>query len=210
MKQLETWLIDEAASSGDREVFENVISNAADEAVIQKYLIAHPQLFRIHLRGNLGNAVIPWPRLGAEFVPDFLLVEADSAGLHWTLVKLESPTKKMLNTDGKLAPKTREAIAQIEVWREWLTDNLDYARRPRSERGLGLVDIRPDRTHGLIVIGRREAILGLPTDHRTRVARDSRILIRSYDWFVDQRGERHLSGMRRELARDEAQALVYG
>jgi hypothetical protein len=35
-------------------------------------------------------------------------------------------------------------------------------------------------------------------------------LIRSYDWFVDQRGERHLSGMRRELTRDEAQALVYG
>jgi hypothetical protein len=131
MKQLETWLIDEAASSGDREVFENVISNAADEAVIQKYLIAHPQLFRIHLRGNLGNAVIPWPRLGAEFVPDFLLVEADSAGLHWTLVELESPTKKMLNTDGKLAPKTREAIAQIEVWREWLNRQLGLC--PASE-----------------------------------------------------------------------------
>jgi hypothetical protein len=210
MKQLEAWLIDEAASSGDREVFEDVVSNAADEAVIQKYLTAHPQLFRMHLRGNLGNAVIPWPRLGAEFVPDFLLVEADSAGLHWTLVELESPTKKMLNKDGQLAPKTREAIAQIEVWREWLTDNLDYARRPRSERGLGLVDIRPDRTHGLIIVGRREANLGVSTDHRTRVARDSRILIRSYDWFVDQSGGRHLAGMRRELAHDEAQALVFG
>jgi hypothetical protein len=70
------------------------------------------------------------------------------------------------------------------------------------------VDIRPDRTHGLVIIGRREAMLGVPTDHRVRVARDSRILIRSYDWFVDQSGGRHLFGMRRELAEDEAQALV--
>jgi hypothetical protein len=42
-------------------------------------------------------------------------------------------------------------------WRSWLAANLDYARRPQSEHGLGLIDIEPE-TEGLILIGRDESV----------------------------------------------------
>lgn len=199
MAELDRWVLSSHASSADRAILEDVVDDASDEAPIQEYLTAHPEVFRALLRGNLVNAAIPWPRLGGQFVPDFLLVEADSAGLHWTLVELESPRKRPLNRDGKLSPKTREAIAQIESWREWLTDNIDYARRPKSQSGLGLIDVRPDRTNGLVLIGRREDVEGLPTEHRTRVARDSRSLVQTYDWFMDLPVGHLVTGLRHAI-----------
>ena len=35
------------------------------------------------------------------------------------------------------------AIGQIRDWRQWLMDNIDYARRPKEQNGLGLVGIDP-------------------------------------------------------------------
>ena len=83
------------------------------------------------LRAVLPSASICWcfdrPRFGAEFVPDFLLAHFNSAGYHWVLVELESPTHPALTQAGRISGKVTEAMRQIGDWRAWLRENI--ARR---------------------------------------------------------------------------------
>ena len=150
---------------------------ASDEKPLQAVLSAHPGLLRVLLGGSAGNAVWPWPRLDGKFIPDFMLAEANSAGIHWTLVELESPRARMLLADGRLADKAREGVSQIRAWRDYLADQIAHARPPVADGGLGLVGIRPHRARGVVLIGRREDTVDLPTHERVSLANDSLILV---------------------------------
>jgi hypothetical protein len=92
------------------------------------------------------------PRLGSEFVPDFLLATITSVGFRWTLIELESPPERPLTRAGLPANKLADALRQVRDRRTWLTDNVAYARAE-----LGLKDIDSACT-AFIVIGRRAGL----------------------------------------------------
>ncbi len=158
------------------------IGSATSEEPIQKYFQDHPSLV-IGETGGQCRWVIPQKRLGSELVPDFITARLDSRGVKWTLVELQSPMSSPYNSKGHLSAQLNEGVSQINEWRRWLEDNLDYARRERAKNGLGLKDISP-RCDGLILIGRED-----DRDEQTRarlkqLALLESIDVRSYDWLA--------------------------
>lgn len=174
--------------------FESVLDSSADERPIQKYLGENPHLLTA-LLGRSPSYCLPLKRLGAEYVPDFIVGDVDSLGVHWLLVELESPKAKMYLKDGKtLGEKAREGYNQIVQWREWLSDNIAYARRPRRENGLGLYDIR-ERTRALVLVGRRSTLEQENAAVRHDLRQSSGIEMHTYDWLLQSlRGVLEFSG----------------
>lgn len=172
-------------SSANTEQLTDLVDAARDERTIQRYLGDHPEVLASLVVSSHGTFVAPLPRLGSEYVPDFVIAVADSAGIHYTLVEIESPRAKIALKNGQFAGKARAAIHQINSWREWLKDNLAYAQRPRESNGLGLPEIRPEAP-GLVLIGRRgEAPSFKNQVVRQRLEAQSRIRVHSYDWLID-------------------------
>lgn len=164
-----------------------VIVTAEDERPIQAHLAANRRLFMPLLSGQQGRWVRPQVRLGDRFVADFMIADADSVGFHWQYVELESPRARMFKRNGELADKARHATHQIQEWRDYVDCNGDLARRPRSEGGLGLTEIRV-RSWGLVLVGRSEGPAADPSRERRRLEEENRIRLRSYDWLLDQLG----------------------
>lgn len=132
--------------------FERVLADATDERPLQTMLASFPVL--LGPLAQPGGAIwcLDRPRLGSEFIPDFLLASVTSVGFQWTMVELESPSEKALTKTGLPAKKLAEALKQIRDWRTWLTDNVAYAR---SELGLKDIDAN---CPAFIVIGRRGSL----------------------------------------------------
>lgn len=196
MRELERWSVRGAPEAADIHEFEAALELAADERPLQAVLTAHPRLLGVLLSGTWGNAVRPWPRLDGRLVPDFALAEADSAGIHWTFVELESPRVRMLLRDGRLAAKAREGVSQIQTWRTYLGDHVARARMAEADGGLGFSGLRPHKARGLVVVGRRDAHVGIPQQERNALASDSLILVRSYDWLLDLLWQGPVAGLR--------------
>ena len=164
-----------AESLGD---FEAVLGDASDERPIQQLLAASPTL--------LGPLVPPggrfWcldrPKLGAEYVPDFLLATSTSVGFKWLAVELESPMAKALTKDGLPARKLAAALGQVRDWRVWLSENVSYAR---GERGLKDID---GNCNAVVVIGRRST-LDPGQIKRYRALSTSGLTVMSYDRLTD-------------------------
>lgn len=183
LRPIEPYRVDQTDTEDDARLLEEVLDKAEDERPIQGFLTQHPSLLATVLQGVL-RYVIPLPRLGAEYIPDFALAHVDSIGIHWTAVELESPTKRALLENGRLADRARQGMSQIEDWREWLQHNLNYARRPAHEEGLGLPGIRPT-VSGLVLVGRRDSLTSSKEGTRHRRLEEGRVVIHTYDWLVD-------------------------
>lgn len=166
------------------EEFREILEAAETERPIQAYLEQHPHILIEHLGGGHGRWVIPQKRLGAEFVPDFVIGEASSGGHEWYLVELESPRARMFARAGHPGAELNHAISQILTWRSWLTANRDYAARARREHGLGLSDISP-ALDGLILIGRRELEDEKMVAVRHQYGADLKITIHTYDFLLE-------------------------
>jgi hypothetical protein len=162
-----------------------VVDAAKDERPIQAHIASTPNLLTAHLGGGHGRWVRPQARLGSQYVADFLIAEKDSMGMHWTLVELESPKAKMCLKSGGLAQKARQAMDQIDDWRDWLGRNHTYAASPVKEQGLGLREIDP-RPPGLVLVGRRDDKLDDCKRARRAAKADRRIEVHSYDWLVER------------------------
>lgn len=160
------------------------LKTATNEEDMQKFLLKHPVFMIQHLGGGHGRWVIPKKRLGAEFVPDFVIGDLDSAGHEWELVEIESPKAKLFTKDGVPSRSLNQALRQIRDWRAWLTSNRAYAISPREENGLGLVDIAPNPP-GLILIGRRSSLVSADKARRRQLEQDSGVTIHTYDWLVE-------------------------
>lgn len=158
--------------------FEAVLADASDERPIQTLLTSCPVL--------LGPLVPPggtyWcldrPRLGAEYVPDFLLATVTSVGFRWLAIELESPVAKALTQRGLPARKLAEALGQVRDWRVWLSENVSYAR---DERGLKDIDGNCD---AVVVIGRRST-LDPKQITRYRALSTNGLTVMSYDRLGD-------------------------
>jgi hypothetical protein len=168
---------------------EEIIDGAADERPLQAALASSPELLAAVIPGgHHGRFVFSQPALGSEYIPDFALCGVDSAGLHWTLVELESPRAQFFIANGGLAEKGRAALQQIQSWRGWLTENLGYARRPKVEDGLGLIGISPN-PKGLIIVGRRSDPDPKQDLTRRQVLEQNGVEFHSYDWLLDTLSE---------------------
>jgi hypothetical protein len=156
---------------------------------MQTYLAAHPELLIQHFGGGHGRWVIPQKRLGAEYVPDFVIGERHSGGRFWTAVELEGPQRAMFTKAGDPSRYLWHAIRQIVDWRVWLEHNRDYAARDPSNDGLGLKDISPALT-GLIIIGRRQDLPVRRQAFRRGLERQLNVQIHSFDWLLERLEER--------------------
>jgi hypothetical protein len=97
---------------------------------------------------------------------------------------LESPTAAVAIRNGRLAGKAREGVQQVDDWREWLLANLDFAPRSPRDKGLGLVEMRPE-SPGIVIIGRRGSSPPASQEVRTRLREQRGITLHSYDWLLD-------------------------
>jgi hypothetical protein len=180
--------------------FESALNEARIEADMQRFLEDHPRMLIQQVRRRSGAWVIPQKRLGAEYVPDFLLAEKDSGGLRWYAVELERPQAKMFKKNGDPSAELTHALRQISDWRDWLSHNRDYAARPSGQSGRGLIDIDPE-LEGLIIIGRDSDIDESTAARRRRLARNNRVEIETYDWLLSQARERAEGFDKRAMAR---------
>lgn len=136
------------------------------------------------MRSGHGEWIIPQKRLGAEYVPDFVLGHGGSGGIFWDFIELESPNAPFVLKNGQPAKELRTALHQIESWRAWLENNLDYARRPPSSSGIGLSEVSP-RSSAKIVIGRRTNVTPEFNRLRKNYKEAGHIDVVTYDRLLD-------------------------
>lgn len=163
-----------------------VLKEAKVEEDLQKFLTANSIFLIQHLGGGHGRYVIPKPRLGAQLIPDFLIAQMSSIGIEWYGVELESPLAKMFTLSGQPGHLVTQAIQQVVDWRAWLESNLDYARRPKSENGLGLVGITPDLSATILMGIRDKEFPSNFNAFRRQIKSRQNIEIHTYDWLVEQ------------------------
>ena len=168
------------------------------ESGMHTFLEANPKFLVQVLTGGHGRYQLSKVRLGSEYVPDFLIAEETSIGIEWYAVEIESPKGKMHRKDGLPAEGLNHALGQIRDWRKWLMNNLDYARRPREQDGLGLIGI-DSRVPGLIIMGRRCEYPERFNEFRRQIIDRERITIHSYDWMLDVARSNRSSWLRGEL-----------
>ncbi|WP_104090820.1 Shedu anti-phage system protein SduA domain-containing protein [Cryobacterium sp. N19] len=147
------------------------------EQPFQNLLALYPSLLSSIVIGNWKTFVIPQPRLGAEHVPDFLVLGFNSLGPHWVTVEIEAARHKILNQSGRLSGPTNHAVQQIQDWREWLTDHVAYAQTEHHFHGL------TNRAPGLVIIG-RDTPSPIRQAARAQSEEDARIAIHSWDWLL--------------------------
>lgn len=172
-----------------------------DEAAMHHFLVVNPRLLVQVMAGGHGRYQLSKKRLGAEFVPDFLIAETSSMGIEWHAVELESPSSVAHRRDGLPANSLNLAIAQIRDWRKWVMNNLDYARRSQAQDGLGLAGIDP-RMSGIVLIGRRHLYPDRFNEFRRQMIDREHILIHSYDWLVDVAQSNKSGSLRMGLSHD--------
>jgi len=159
------------------------LESAKDERPLQNVFANFPILLARLLTRSHGIYLWDRPKLGSEFIPDFVIADVDSAGIHYKLVELESPTAKMFLKDGNLGQHTRDGINQIQNWRAWLESNISYARTSQADSGLGFLDIAA-KPPGLIIIGRQNQMAGTNEARRKQSYDQNNIEIRTYDGIL--------------------------
>jgi hypothetical protein len=140
-------------------------------------ITAFPELLSTTVAGSWKTFVIPKAKLGSELVTDFLVLGITSVGPQWVAVELEAARHTTLLRDGELSQPARHGIAQIESWRDWLTDNVAYAQGQLGYYGL------TNRVPGLVVIGRGDPA-GMRISATSRSADSARIAVHSWDWLL--------------------------
>ena len=181
---------------------QELLDSNPDEQTVHIFLEGNPNFLVQVLGGGHGRYQIPRlqtkPRLGSEYIPDFLISDMNSMGIHWYAVELESPRKRAYRKNGIQTSDLTQAISQITDWREWLSNNINYARNPKDQNGLGFVGIE-SRLPGLILIGRRDEYPELSNKYRRDTLVNMRIAIHSYDWLLDETLKNSSGGLTREL-----------
>lgn len=158
--------------------FEIVLSDAHDERPVQLFLAAHPELLICLLPPGAGTWCFDRPRLGSEFIPDFLLCTRNSSGFHWVLVEIESPTKSLMTAKGLPSAKLTEAMGQVRDWRSWIRTNVAYAQNELGFTGLTA------EARGYVVMSRRSTINPAQTK-RYRELSDDQTTVMTYDRLVE-------------------------
>lgn len=183
---LHPWRVpDRPVVTRDIDALRGVIEAAVDEQPIQLFLQERPHLLTAALlSGSHGRWVRSQVSFGGKYVADFVIADADSTGIRWHLIELESPRVRIFGADGQFLKEARKAQDQILSWRNYIAQNPDQARKSRKDGGLGLVDIEAGAP-GLILISRR-AIVANDEHWRRRELEGNGVRMHTYDWLIDQ------------------------
>jgi hypothetical protein len=182
-QDLSEFVAEDSVSESDITDFEDVITTAKDEQPIQRFLEENRHLLTVLLAGH-QRYCLPKKRLGGEYIPDFIIGTADSLGFRWVLIELETPRSGIYLKDGAmLDERARKGVSQIMDWRNWLSDNISYARQQRRDNGLGLFDIRTDSA-AVVLVGRRSKMPKTKDAQRLEY-QSNKIQIHSYDWLLE-------------------------
>ncbi|WP_411699023.1 Shedu anti-phage system protein SduA domain-containing protein [Conyzicola sp.] len=168
---------DVPASESIRALEELLESGERLEQPFQNLLTRNPALLASLVIGSWKTYVIPQPRLGAEHVPDFLVLGFNSLGPHWVTVEIEAARHPILTQRGRLSGATTHAIQQVQDWREWLTQNVAYAQTEHHLHGL------TNRAPGLVIIG-RDTPSSSREPARSQSQEGAGIAVRSWDWLL--------------------------
>lgn len=166
------------------EELRTVLEGSQNERAMQEFLELHPEVLAACVAAHHWGWVLPQRRLGAQYVTDFLVCGRSSLGFEWVAVELESPTAALFTKTGDVAQTLNHAIRQILDWRNWLADNLDHARRPREDNGLGFREI-DNHPPGLILVGRRSMLDDATRKRRRLLSQELGIRIHTYDFLID-------------------------
>ena len=90
--------------------FDSVLSDARDEKPLQTFLASNPSLLSSLSQPGGAYWCLDRPRLGSEYIPDFLLASQTSVGIQWAMIELESPLEKVLTKAGVPAKKAAEGL----------------------------------------------------------------------------------------------------
>ena len=161
-------LDDFAAALNDAEL-------ARDEKPMQNFfeknLVALLCLLRPHRAWVFPRQALGKP-CGGGLVPDFLLCDWNSNGPEWTIVELESPSKKAVNSRG-LSADLRQAQLQISDYRTHMRDHC------QALYSSGLIGTQY-QGQSVIVIGRRSEHSNQDRNRLRDLRRDG-INVMSYD-----------------------------
>jgi len=180
------------------EEYQNVLDASVDERPLQQYLTKEPMLLVQILNGGHGRWVLPHKDLGGRFEPDFVLGQKWSGPTwQWLLVELQTPLLKGIRNksgrlflqNGRMSEQLDEGLRQINEWRRWIAANLDTAKRPRSDMGLGLTGIESDPP-GLLLIGREADLTPEDAARRKQLGDQHNVRIHSYDWLAREARQR--------------------
>jgi len=148
----------------------DLLATSDIEEEFQKFLRDHS-----HLLSLVAKDIQPKIKLGAEFVTDFLIVEAGDV---FNFVEIERPRISLLTVRGTQAAELTQALEQIGQWRTWLAENPNYFQR-------NFPHYRPGRERFTLIAGR------MPTDVKSwqRLQdreRQNRIDLVTYDEVIDR------------------------
>ncbi len=166
-----------------RNEYNSLLVESTDERPLQRFLSENPHLLTKCIKpGHHGALCIPQPRLGSEYIPDFIIGGFDSAGVWWYLIELESPRKSMFNRNGDPSAALTHALRQVDDWRAWLMKNSAYAREE-----LGYRDIDGD-VAAIVLMGTR-SIESVPDNYlgrnRALVGNRQRLILHHYEWLSE-------------------------
>jgi hypothetical protein len=185
-QRLRRWHVDERAlTAHDVDRLRGVVNTAEDEAPIQMFLQENPHVLAALLTGAQGRWIRPQVKLGARYVADFFIADADSWGIRWLLIELESPRVRALKRNGEWAKEARHAQHQIQQWQHYIAENPDPVRKPTEDEGLGLVDIEAG-VPALILISRRDLVASDPAWLRRALRLNSGVEMHTYDWLIER------------------------
>jgi hypothetical protein len=102
------------------EEFKDLLTQNPPEEDIQVFLSNHPIIL-----SPTAFKIFPKHRLGSEYVTDFVIHQADG---EYILVEIEAASHMLFNKNGDPSALLSHAQRQVEDWREWVNENLAYAR----------------------------------------------------------------------------------
>jgi len=184
-----SWL---QVSVGHVDEYQTVLESATAERPLQKHLTRYPMLLTQILDGGHGRWVLPHKSLAGRFEADFILGHRWSGPTwEWILVELQTPklaskrnaAGRLFLKSGRTSEQLDEGLRQINEWRRWIAANIDMAKRPRGEMGLGLSGIESSPP-GILLIGREADLTPEHASMRKQLGDQHNVKIRSYDWLL--------------------------
>lgn len=162
--------------------FHDMLDTQPLEEEVQRFLGQDRNKILLHPE---AVEVFPKVRLGAEYIPDFVV---ELPRKRYVYVEIEHPQHQVITQSGRPSAKLTDATQQVEDWFRWTSDNIAYART-----------ILPDVSEpgGKVILGRE---VGIPPQHREvlkrRNAESRRIETMTFDDLLGN-AEHHLANLRR-------------
>jgi hypothetical protein len=157
-------------------------SNPQRESDIHRCLLEHEALLTLAIGASEVRSEVP---LGSEYRVDFALRITEQ---RYILIEIEAAQRRLFTQSGDPASDLTHALRQVRDWRDWIGEQLTYARTVLP----GIID-----PECWVLIGRRNSLTNRDQKALQRMNLDEiRVTIMTYDDLVDS-AARQLDNIRR-------------